>query len=242
MKIIYLPAVSCVLPANVTHEDALWGLRQAGRRLERYVEDFIELIELILSLPLLLENAGSPQLTPCREPPHTAPMARRACPNPNTPCSISVLSPESPSAAHSSQPFAWKYRPPSAATSSPPFAMKASLPTAGKFRPPATAHSRPPFVSHASVHGPRKPAPPEHPPDFTDFPIFWGLYVHGHRRPRPRRPLNRHSFPASLWRPPVSPSWISPPGGYVTARGGPIERGDNVRVLDSLFFIFSYRS
>ncbi len=29
-------------------EDALWGLRQAGRRLERYVEDFLEHIDSIL--------------------------------------------------------------------------------------------------------------------------------------------------------------------------------------------------
>ncbi len=32
-------------------EDKLWGLPQAGRRLERYVEDLIELIELILFHP-----------------------------------------------------------------------------------------------------------------------------------------------------------------------------------------------
>ncbi len=28
------------------------------------------------------------------------------------------------------------------------------------------------------------------------------------------------------------------PGGYITARDVPIGRGDNVRVLDSLFFVF----
>ncbi len=28
----------------LTAEDKLWGLRQAGRKLERYVEDFIELV------------------------------------------------------------------------------------------------------------------------------------------------------------------------------------------------------
>ncbi len=32
-------------------EDALWGLRQAGRRLERYVEEFLEQIDLVLFPP-----------------------------------------------------------------------------------------------------------------------------------------------------------------------------------------------
>ncbi len=61
----YSPAVSSILPAAHTPwqmngplrrrmhvaEDKLWGLRQACRRLEQYVEDFIELIELILFHP-----------------------------------------------------------------------------------------------------------------------------------------------------------------------------------------------
>ncbi len=93
-------------------EGALWGLWQVGRRLELYVEDFIERIELILFHPALrtytyLTN-GSDRL-----PNSKRPIILRS--------SNSVLSPESPSAAHSSKPFAGKYRPPSAVKSGPSF-------------------------------------------------------------------------------------------------------------------------
>ncbi len=175
-------------------EDALWGLRQGGLRLEKYVEEFLELsnrvswhyaalgacfqlglddetircdlpvgdfprselINLILFLngsdveveeipslvlPLQLERAASPQLTPRREPPHTSPTAPTACPTPKPPLS-SEAAPSSrpPCVAHS--------RPPSAALSSqPPFAAHSSPPSAGKSRPPFAAHSRPPFAA-----------------------------------------------------------------------------------------------
>ncbi len=88
-------------------------------------------LNLSFFIPLPLEGTASPQLTPCREPPHTAPTARTACPTPNTPFS-SEASPASsaprrrlpPFTAHSSPPSAGKSRPPSAAHSSPPSSLR----------------------------------------------------------------------------------------------------------------------
>ncbi len=71
-------------------EDVQWLLRQAGRRLWRISSC---VLSSSFSLPLPLENAGSPLLIPRRESPHTAPTAQTACPNTSTP-----LSSEAPSA------------------------------------------------------------------------------------------------------------------------------------------------
>ncbi len=87
-------------------DDVLWGLRQAGRRLERYVEDFIEHIEFILFIPLLLEGISSPQLTPPWETSTYRPNGSDHLHNSKHPLLLrsfaSVLSPDSPSVAHSS--------------------------------------------------------------------------------------------------------------------------------------------
>ncbi len=65
-------------------EDALWDLRQAGRRLERYVEEFLEQIDLVLFPPAPARKART-LATRGQEPPHTAPTALTPCPNPKKP-------------------------------------------------------------------------------------------------------------------------------------------------------------
>ncbi len=47
------------------------------------IEEVREIPSLVI--PLQLERATSPQLNPRREPPHTVPTARTACPAPNIP-------------------------------------------------------------------------------------------------------------------------------------------------------------
>ncbi len=152
-------------------EDALWGLRQAGRRLERYVEDFIKQIDFALAHLLLRTSTYRPNGSDRLLKPKT-PLNLRS--------STCVLSPVPPSAVKWSPRFAGKSRPPftanasqppfAAAASQPPFAANASQPPIavdasskpaadrGRRKPPASRRSRltqaasqPPFAAHRSL-------------------------------------------------------------------------------------------
>ncbi len=73
-------------------EDALWGLQEAGRRLEWYVEDFLEQIDLA---PFPPAPARKYWISPAHPRPRTSTycpiLALTACPNPSTPWSSGAL-------------------------------------------------------------------------------------------------------------------------------------------------------
>ncbi len=96
-------------------EDALWGLRQDGRWLERYVEDFLEQIDLDIfpSAP-----ARRRRISPAHPRPWTStyrPNCSDRLPNSQHPLilqsSTCVFSPVPPTAAHSRLPFVAKSSP-----------------------------------------------------------------------------------------------------------------------------------
>ncbi len=167
------------------------GLDETTIRCDLSVSDFplIELINLVLYLngsdwevknvraiiiQPLLRTAGPLQFTPCRDPPHTWPMATAThiplcfhepvsgpptaeiCPRLPSPAprSIPILSPEEPSTALPSPCpplFAAHVSPPSAGKVTPPSAALLSPRSAVKFRPPSAAlPCPPPLAAHAS--------------------------------------------------------------------------------------------
>ncbi len=232
----HLPAVSCLLPTTQqmdgpkrrTAEDALWGLRQAGWRLERYVEDFIEHIDFALAHLLLRTSTFRPNGSD-RLPKRKTPLILRS--------STCVLSLVPPSAAKWSPRFAGKSRPLFAANASqPPFAANASHKPAadrGQRKPPASRKSRPtqaasqpPIAADAS----RQPAtdrgrrkPPAIPP-FTGvhaavrgsaIPPFAGVHAAVRGLPRPavhRRSRRRSRLPQARRSREITPPFAAHPG------------------------------
>ncbi len=67
-------------------EDTLWGLRQAGRRLERYVEDFIEQIDFALAHLLLRTSTYRPNGSDRLPKPKPPPWFSGAPPASSAPC------------------------------------------------------------------------------------------------------------------------------------------------------------
>ncbi len=129
-------------------EDKLWGLPQAGRRLERYVEDLIELIELILFHPEPRTSTYRTNGSDCL-PNSKRPLILRSAASQG----------KSPSVAHSSPAFVEKSRPPSAVKSRPSSAASSSPPPfAGPNAspPPFTGKASPPTTREiqAAIHVP----------------------------------------------------------------------------------------
>ncbi|XP_058604626.1 uncharacterized protein LOC131522837 [Onychostoma macrolepis] len=141
----------------LTAEDQLWGLRQAGRKLERYVDEFIELVPLLnwpdaslgacFQLGLdsetirFVEKEVQSRCPVSAETRHITPAHHTSTYHSNSPnhltspnhlhpiySSMVFLSP-APSAAPPRLPSAKKFPPPVAATANlPPFAALASPP------------------------------------------------------------------------------------------------------------------
>ncbi len=156
-------------------EDALWGLRQAGRRLERYVEDFIEQIDFALAHLLLRTSTyrpnGSDRLPKPKTPPDSPELHLRPQPLAAVCGEVEpAIRGEIPAAVHGQRkPQASRRSRPTQAASQQPFAADASRQPAadrGRRKPQASrrsrlteardlrGRSRPPFAAYASLPAP----------------------------------------------------------------------------------------